>query len=46
MSKGKKTTASIVWFQIPADEPERAKEFYQKLFGWKLNPFPGMEDFQ
>jgi len=42
MSKAKKTTAaSIIWFEIPADKPERAKKFYGRLFGWKINPFPG-----
>ena len=47
MSKPKKNTAAnIVWFEIPADHPERAKEFYGKLFGWKINPFPGMADYQ
>ena len=53
MSKSKKPkptqkvpTANIVWFEIPADDPQRAKDFYAKLFGWKINPFPVMEDYQ
>jgi predicted enzyme related to lactoylglutathione lyase len=47
MSKAKKTTpASLVWFEIPADNQERAKKFYNSLFGWKINPFPGMPDYQ
>jgi predicted enzyme related to lactoylglutathione lyase len=47
MSKTKKTApASIIWFEIPADKPERAKKFYGKLFGWKINPFPTMPDYQ
>lgn len=37
--------ASVVWFEIPADDLKRAKTFYQKLFGWKINPFPGMADY-
>jgi predicted enzyme related to lactoylglutathione lyase len=42
MSTSKKSSPSnIVWFEIPADEPKRAKTFYSKLFGWKINPFPG-----
>ena len=46
MSKPKKTTtANIVWFEIPADNPERAKKFYGALFGWKINQFPGMADY-
>ena len=37
--------SSIVWFEVPADRPERAKTFYSKLFGWKIKKFPGMEDY-
>ena len=33
--------ASIVWFEIPVDNVERAKTFYGKLFGWKIDKFPG-----
>jgi predicted enzyme related to lactoylglutathione lyase len=47
MSTAKKKMASgIVWFEIPADKPERAKAFYSKLFGWKINPIPTMPDYQ
>jgi uncharacterized protein len=46
MSKAKKTPASIVWFDIPADNPDRARKFYQSLFGWKIKPFPAMPDYQ
>ena len=46
MSKTKKpTAANIIWFEIPADQPERARKFYHKLFGWKIQPFPGMADY-
>jgi uncharacterized protein len=41
----KQMAASIVWFEIPADNLERAKAFYGNLFGWKINPFPGMTDY-
>jgi predicted enzyme related to lactoylglutathione lyase len=44
-AKKKKPAASIVWFEIPADKPERAKKFYSSLFGWKITPFPGMTDY-
>jgi len=40
-SKAKQTAANIVWFEIPADNPERAKSFYSSLFGWKIEKFPG-----
>ena len=46
MSKAKnKTAAKIIWFEIPADQPERAQKFYGKLFGWKISPFPGVTDY-
>jgi predicted enzyme related to lactoylglutathione lyase len=44
-SKGSRTTASIVWFEIPADNVERAKKFYSALFGWKIEKFPGVTDY-
>ena len=40
-----KIPASIVWFEIPADNPARAQKFYRQLFGWKINAFPGMTDY-
>jgi predicted enzyme related to lactoylglutathione lyase len=46
MSKSKKKpAANIIWFEIPADKPERAKKFYHTLFGWKINAFPAMQDY-
>ena len=33
--------SSIVWFEIPADNVERARTFYGELFGWKIDKFPG-----
>jgi len=44
-AKGQHTTPNIVWFEIPADNPERAKRFYGSLFGWKIEPFPGVTDY-
>jgi uncharacterized protein len=45
MSKKKKPAASLVWFEIPADDPARAQAFYKQLFGWKMNPVPHMADY-
>ena len=45
-SKGKpketkiRAAASIVWFEIPADDIQRAKTFYGSLFGWKFAKLP------
>lgn len=39
------TAPRICWFEIPADNPERAKKFYGSLFGWNIKKFPGVEDY-
>jgi predicted enzyme related to lactoylglutathione lyase len=44
-TRKRQAAASIVWFDIPADDMERAKKFYGSLFGWTIKPFPGMEDY-
>jgi hypothetical protein len=44
-TKKSKPAASLVWFEIPADKPERAQKFYGQLFGWKIKPFPGVQDY-
>lgn len=33
----------VVHFEIPADNVERAKVFYEKAFGWQISKYPGME---
>lgn len=32
---------TIVHFEIPADNPERAAKFYRELFGWDIQNAPG-----
>ena len=32
---------TIVHFEIPSDNLERAKKFYTELFGWKIEKMPG-----
>ncbi len=48
-SKTKKKAApfvhNLLWFEIPADDLTRAKSFYSKLFGWKINKMPGGTDY-
>ena len=44
-AKAGRTPSNIVWFEIPADNPKRAKKFYESLFGWKIKAFPGMTDY-
>ena len=33
--------ASIIHFDISADNPIRAKKFYEEMFGWKIEKIPG-----
>lgn len=44
-AKASRTASRIVWFEVPADNPERAKKFYGSLFGWNIKLFPGMTDY-
>ncbi|MDA8169400.1 MAG: VOC family protein [Nitrospiraceae bacterium] len=34
---------SVVHFEIPADNVERARKFYSGLFGWEIKQMPGMD---
>lgn len=34
---------TIVHFEIPADDVQRAKKFYTDLFGWKIEKTPEMD---
>jgi predicted enzyme related to lactoylglutathione lyase len=36
---------TIVHFDLPADDPERAKKFYEKLFDWKFEKVPMPEPY-
>jgi predicted enzyme related to lactoylglutathione lyase len=36
---------TIVHFEIPANDIGRAKKFYNALFGWKIEKWPGTEDY-
>jgi len=35
----------VIHFEIPAERPERAVEFYQKVFGWKIEKWAGPIDY-
>jgi uncharacterized protein len=32
-------------FEIPAENPERAMQFYSSVLGWKFNKWPGPVDY-
>jgi predicted enzyme related to lactoylglutathione lyase len=40
---GDKLMSTIVHFDVPADNIERAKKFYAELLGWKFESYPGMQ---
>jgi len=44
MKEGNKNP-TVVHFEIPADDVERAKKFYSTLFGWKIEKPPGEMDY-
>jgi len=35
----------VIHFEIPADDPERAVEFYKKVFGWTVDKWSGPTDY-
>ncbi len=36
-------SGSVVHFEMPADDLERAQGFYRAAFGWDINAVPGMD---
>lgn len=39
------TASKIVWFELPARDTKRARDFYGRLFGWKFEPFGGAAEY-
>jgi predicted enzyme related to lactoylglutathione lyase len=37
--------STIVHFDVPVDDIKRAKDFYEKLFDWKIEKMPGPMDY-
>lgn len=35
----------VSWFDIPADDPQRAQRFYQDVFDWKFDKWNGPMDY-
>jgi hypothetical protein len=36
---------TIVHFEIPTDNPEKLKQFYENVFGWKIEKSPGPVEY-
>lgn len=34
---------SVVHFEVPFDDGDRARSFYRDVFGWQIQPMPGMD---
>lgn len=37
---------TVVHFEIPADQPDRAAKFYRELFGWEFKHVGGPADYR
>ena len=37
--------ARVIQFEIRANDPERARRFYQRLFGWEFTRWEGPQDY-
>ena len=35
----------LTHFEIPADDPDRARGFYERLFGWSFTEMPGYDGY-
>ncbi len=35
----------VSWFDIPADDPERAQKFYKEVFDWEFEKWDGPMDY-
>ena len=35
----------VIHFEIPAGDPQRAANFYKKVFGWKIEKWPGPMEY-
>ncbi len=35
----------VVHFELPADDPQRAIDFYRKVFGWKIEKWEGPMEY-
>jgi predicted enzyme related to lactoylglutathione lyase len=35
----------LTHFEIPAEDPDRARDFYQHLFGWSFQQMPGYDGY-
>jgi uncharacterized protein len=41
---GERDMPTIMHFEIPSSDIERSKTFYNELFGWKIEKWPGLSE--
>jgi predicted enzyme related to lactoylglutathione lyase len=41
----RRAMSRVIHFEIPAGDPERAANFYRKVFGWKIEKWPGPMEY-
>src|SRR5713226_1826886 len=41
----RRTMSRVIHFEIPASDPQRASAFYKKVFGWKIEKWPGPMEY-
>jgi predicted enzyme related to lactoylglutathione lyase len=39
------TAGKVVWFELPAKNTKRARDFYGQLFGWNFEAFEGHAEY-
>jgi predicted enzyme related to lactoylglutathione lyase len=37
------TAEKVTWFEIPATDTSKARDFYGRLFGWQFQPYEGQD---
>lgn len=45
LRKEENSMPRVVHFEIHADDPQRAVNFYQSVFGWQINKWEGPQDY-
>jgi len=38
-------SSRVIHFEIPADDPQRAVDFYTRVFDWKFQKWAGPQDY-
>lgn len=39
------TSVKLAWFELPAEDTRRARDFYSRLFGWRFESLQGAVEY-